>query len=61
MLDHAATGLPQVLACGDAAVDAQAAGPQPFTLLGEDIVLFLDAQGQPAALQRPLLPPHGAA
>lgn len=26
-------------------------GPQPFTLLGEDIVLFLDAQGQPAALK----------
>lgn len=28
-----------------------AAGPRPFTLLGEDIVLFLDAQGQPAALK----------
>lgn len=28
-----------------------AQGPQPFRLLGEDIVLFLDAQGQPAALQ----------
>jgi len=26
-------------------------GPQPFTLLGEDIVLFLDAAGQPAALR----------
>jgi phenylpropionate dioxygenase-like ring-hydroxylating dioxygenase large terminal subunit len=26
-------------------------GPQPFTLLGEDIVLFLDAHGQPAALK----------
>ncbi len=26
-------------------------GPVPFTLLGEDIVLFLDAQGQPAALR----------
>lgn len=25
--------------------------PQPFTLLGEHIVLFLDAQGQPAALK----------
>jgi phenylpropionate dioxygenase-like ring-hydroxylating dioxygenase large terminal subunit len=25
--------------------------PQPFTLLGEDIVLFLDGQGQPAALK----------
>ena len=25
--------------------------PQPFTLLGENIVLFLDAQGQPAALK----------
>jgi phenylpropionate dioxygenase-like ring-hydroxylating dioxygenase large terminal subunit len=25
--------------------------PQPFTLLGEDIVLFLDANGQPAALK----------
>jgi phenylpropionate dioxygenase-like ring-hydroxylating dioxygenase large terminal subunit len=27
------------------------AGPQPFKLLGEDIVLFLDGQGQPAALK----------
>ena len=26
-------------------------GPQPFTLLGEDIVLFLDGEGQPAALK----------
>jgi phenylpropionate dioxygenase-like ring-hydroxylating dioxygenase large terminal subunit len=26
-------------------------GPQPFTLLGEAIVLFLDAEGQPAALR----------
>jgi phenylpropionate dioxygenase-like ring-hydroxylating dioxygenase large terminal subunit len=26
-------------------------GPQPFTLLGEKIVLFLDDQGQPAALK----------
>ncbi|MDE2146565.1 MAG: aromatic ring-hydroxylating dioxygenase subunit alpha [Burkholderiales bacterium] len=26
-------------------------GPQPFTLLGEAIVLFLDAQGRPAALR----------
>ena len=26
-------------------------GPQPFTLLGENIVLFLDAEGQPAALK----------
>jgi phenylpropionate dioxygenase-like ring-hydroxylating dioxygenase large terminal subunit len=26
-------------------------GPQPFRLLGEDIVLFLDASGQPAALK----------
>jgi phenylpropionate dioxygenase-like ring-hydroxylating dioxygenase large terminal subunit len=26
-------------------------GPKPFTLLGENIVLFLDAQGQPAALK----------
>ena len=25
--------------------------PQPFRLLGQDIVLFLDAQGRPAALQ----------
>jgi phenylpropionate dioxygenase-like ring-hydroxylating dioxygenase large terminal subunit len=25
-------------------------GPKPFTLLGENIVLFLDAQGRPAAL-----------
>jgi phenylpropionate dioxygenase-like ring-hydroxylating dioxygenase large terminal subunit len=29
----------------------QAGTPQPFTLLGENIVLFLDAQGQPAALK----------
>ena len=28
-----------------------ASGPQPFTLLGESIVLFLDAQGEPAALR----------
>ena len=27
-----------------------AAGPKPFTLLGEKIVLFLDGQGEPAAL-----------
>jgi phenylpropionate dioxygenase-like ring-hydroxylating dioxygenase large terminal subunit len=26
-------------------------GPQPFRLMGEDIVLFLDADGRPAALQ----------
>lgn len=26
-------------------------GPKPFTLLGEDIVLFIDADGQPAALR----------
>jgi phenylpropionate dioxygenase-like ring-hydroxylating dioxygenase large terminal subunit len=26
-------------------------GPKPFTLLGEKIVLFLDAEGQPAALE----------
>lgn len=26
-------------------------GPQPFTLLGERIVLFLDAKGEPAALE----------
>jgi phenylpropionate dioxygenase-like ring-hydroxylating dioxygenase large terminal subunit len=26
-------------------------GPKPFTLLGENIVLFLDAEGQPAALR----------
>jgi phenylpropionate dioxygenase-like ring-hydroxylating dioxygenase large terminal subunit len=26
-------------------------GPKPFTLLGEDIVLFIDATGQPAALR----------
>lgn len=30
---------------------ALAAGPQPFTLLGEKLVLFLDAEGQPAALK----------
>ena len=28
-----------------------AAGPKPFTLLGEGIVLFLDADGEPAALR----------
>jgi phenylpropionate dioxygenase-like ring-hydroxylating dioxygenase large terminal subunit len=28
-----------------------AAGPKPFTLLGENIVLFLDAAGEPAALR----------
>ncbi len=28
-----------------------AGGPKPFTLLGEPIVLFLDAQGQPATLR----------
>ena len=28
-----------------------AQGPKPFRLLGEDIVLFLDAEGQPAALR----------
>lgn len=28
-----------------------AQGPKPFTLLGVDIVVFLDAQGQPAALR----------
>ncbi len=26
-------------------------GPKPFTLLGEPIVLFLDAKGEPAALE----------
>src|SRR3546814_3850067 len=25
-------------------------GPQPFRLMGEDLVLFLDAEGHPAAL-----------
>jgi phenylpropionate dioxygenase-like ring-hydroxylating dioxygenase large terminal subunit len=25
--------------------------PRPFTLMGEDIVLFLDASGEPAALK----------
>ena len=32
-------------------LDRLANGPQPFRLLGEDIVLFLDADGAPAALQ----------
>jgi phenylpropionate dioxygenase-like ring-hydroxylating dioxygenase large terminal subunit len=32
-------------------VDRLAAGPQPFRLMGEDIVLFLDEGGAPAALQ----------
>ena len=29
-------------------LSALADGPKPFTLLGESIVLFLDAEGQPA-------------
>lgn len=29
----------------------EGATPRPFTLLGEDIVLFLDAEGRPAALK----------
>ncbi|HZU63946.1 MAG TPA: aromatic ring-hydroxylating dioxygenase subunit alpha [Novosphingobium sp.] len=32
-------------------LDDLAAGPRPFTLLGERIVLFLGADGQPAALE----------
>ena len=32
-------------------LSALADGPKPFTLLGEAIVLFLDAQGKPAALK----------
>lgn len=32
-------------------MDKLAAGPQPFTLLGEDIVLWLKADGTPAALK----------
>jgi phenylpropionate dioxygenase-like ring-hydroxylating dioxygenase large terminal subunit len=32
-------------------LSALADGPKPFTLLGEDIVVFLDADGQPAALR----------
>ena len=32
-------------------MSALAEGPQPFTLLGNNIVLFLDASGQPAALR----------
>ena len=32
-------------------LSALANGPQPFTLLGENIVVFLDAEGQPAALR----------
>src|SRR5262245_31155849 len=31
-------------------VDRLADGPKPFTLLGENIVLFLDSEGKPAAL-----------
>ncbi len=31
-------------------MDALKDGPMPFRLMGEDIVLFLDAAGQPAAL-----------
>jgi len=33
-------------------------GPKPFTLLGEAVVLFLDAKGQPAALEDRCCPPH---
>src|ERR1700730_12582629 len=32
-------------------VDQLKDGPRPFTLLGEPIVLFLDAEGEPAALE----------
>jgi phenylpropionate dioxygenase-like ring-hydroxylating dioxygenase large terminal subunit len=32
-------------------VDHLSDGPKPFTLLGEKIVLFLDAEGQPAVLE----------
>ncbi len=32
-------------------VDQLKDGPRPFTLLGEPIVLFLDAKGEPAALE----------
>ena len=32
-------------------LSALAGGPQPFTLLGENIVVFLDAEGNPAALR----------
>ena len=32
-------------------IDDLAAGPRAFTLLGESLVLFLDAEGKPAALQ----------
>ncbi|WP_176083743.1 Rieske 2Fe-2S domain-containing protein [Martelella sp. HB161492] len=32
-------------------VSALKDGPKPFTLLGENIVLFLDANGEPAALE----------
>ena len=32
-------------------LDHLAEGPRPFRLMGEDIVLFLDDQGKPAALQ----------
>jgi phenylpropionate dioxygenase-like ring-hydroxylating dioxygenase large terminal subunit len=32
-------------------LDALAGGPKPFRLMGEDLVLFLDADGAPAALK----------
>ena len=32
-------------------LDRLASGPQPFRLMGEDIVLFLDSEGAPAALK----------
>jgi phenylpropionate dioxygenase-like ring-hydroxylating dioxygenase large terminal subunit len=31
--------------------DSLRSGPMPFTLMGEDLVLFLDAEGKPAALE----------
>ena len=39
-------------------VDELKEGPKPFTLLGEQIVLFLDGDGQARGARRPLLPSH---
>jgi ABC-type sugar transport system substrate-binding protein len=40
-----------VLACGDAAVDAASRQAATVQAAGDDIVLFLGADGQPAALK----------
>ena len=39
-------------------LDDLASGPKPFRLLGEDIVLFLDASGKARGFAGSLLPSH---